>query len=946
MFRIVLVAVALLAAVSSGCSRLRLPAIDPTGSCLFSPLPTTTGLALPGSGGEGCGCFGCLGRLTGGLGNCASGCLNKPRFGIPEPAFPMPADAPPCAVPGAGVALGQSNQPCVPSSPCPGDCKDGPPAVLLGGEIDQQGSCCLPDRGKRGCILLSPNKIVAPVGGEVVLLSGICGTDGYLQMNEKLEWMLTPDSVGTFIEVGDDDPGFVGKLVGSSVRPEKRDPSYAIGITSTKPTLITRGNRDPRDDVKLEKGQTWITLSSPSEGVSRVTVLAPESDCWDQRKSTATIYWVDASWQFPSAQIVPKGTPVDLTTRVTRSDKVLPAKGWKVRYEIQQPEFATFEGTGGSSVVEVNVDDSGNATATLVPVPGTSGTTAVTMQVIRPGGVSDNLPDLTLGSGQTYVTWSSPQLELRAGAPDIASFDTPYQVVANVRNPGDQPANNVRVDVQLPQGTRVIGADSFARVAPGGVTWELGTIPPQSQIDLFLNLASQSPVSITFGARADGLSAEDTVRVDVFRPVLGLAVAPVQERVEAGQPVTFNIDVTNNGDRPLPGAYVVAKGDSSIIHESGGVSVRDDKPEVLQPGETWRKKVIFTPTQSGRRCIQVEAFADAGQRASQEACVLVINPIPQTPNLTATLESKSQVSVGQTTLVRSRIVNDGRAPAQNVTVNMVYDPQLELQQATEGASPQNLGQRIITWTVPTIAPGQSVLLEAVFAAIRPTPQTRVSVTAEGLGGVQASDAIAFPILAATAPPTQQPQPTRPPFVAPPDIPGGSAPQPNPSAGLGTGPGNGQPAVPPPANTPLQGTPPTLPPPGFQGNNPIPATGQLQTSIFFRDNPVQINDPIRLAVRVTNNTSVRDGQIGLQFAVPDGVRMERLVPMTNPELSEYQFNGNIVNLPLIPSLEPGQSADFIIVLSSNQPQTFDIEMLTRSVNQPGGYLQRASATVTQ
>ncbi len=92
----------------------------------------------------------------------------------------------------------------------------------------------LPDRGKRGCIVLSPQKIVAPVGGEVVLLSGICGTDGYLQMNEKLEWMLAPDSVGTFIQVGDDDPGLVHRLAGSRVRPEKRDPSYAIGLTSTK----------------------------------------------------------------------------------------------------------------------------------------------------------------------------------------------------------------------------------------------------------------------------------------------------------------------------------------------------------------------------------------------------------------------------------------------------------------------------------------------------------------------------------------------------------------------------------------------------------------------------------------------------------------------------------------------------------------------------------------
>ncbi|EMI16187.1 repeat domain protein, partial [Rhodopirellula maiorica SM1] len=174
--------------------------------------------------------------------------------------------------------------------------------------------------------------------------------------------MLTPESVGTFIQVGDDDPGLLHRMTVKKQRPEKHDPSYAHGLTSTKRMLITRGNLDRSDDVQLEKGQTWISISSPSEGTSRVTVLAPESECWDQRKATATIYWIDARWQFPGSQIVPAGTPVSLTTRVTRAEGSLPARGWKVRYEVQQPEIATFAGTNGSSVAEAVVDENGNAT--------------------------------------------------------------------------------------------------------------------------------------------------------------------------------------------------------------------------------------------------------------------------------------------------------------------------------------------------------------------------------------------------------------------------------------------------------------------------------------------------------------------------------------------------------------------------------------------------------
>ncbi|TWT55130.1 Large cysteine-rich periplasmic protein omcB precursor [Rubripirellula amarantea] len=917
--RIVVVMIALLAAISSGCSRLRLPAIDPNGSCLFSALPTTTTLALPGSGGEGCGCLGCLSNLGSCLKtpNCLSNSCLSNGFRFPTPAFADPIDPPPCAVPAPATgALGASNEPCVPSAPCNGTCLTGPRAVLLGGEIDQNDcSCKLPDRGKRGCILLSPQKIVAPVGGEVVLLSGVCGTDGYLQMNEKLEWMLTPDSVGTFIQVGDDQPGVIGKLVGSQTRPEKKDPSYAIGITSTKRTLITRGNTDVRDDVQLEKGQTWLTISSPSEGISRVTVLAPESECWDQRKATATIYWVDAKWQFPAPQIVPAGTPVELTTRVTRSEGLLPAKGWKVRYEVLDPSLASFAGTSGSSVVEANVDDSGNATVQLIPTPGTSGITPVAMQIIRPGGATDNLPSLTLGQGQTFVTWSSPKLAIRAGAPEIASFGAPYNVFANLSNPGDQPATNVRVDLQLPPGTKATVADSFARIVPNGVTWEIGTVPPQTQLDLSVELISEAPVSLTFTARGDGLVAEDSVRVDVFRPSLKLEVNPVEDRVESGLPVTFNIDVTNTSDRPLTNPKVVVTGDNAMIHESGEARVESARGSTLQPGETWKKQVVYTPMSGGRRCINVEATTDGGQLASRESCITAINPIPKTPTLSARIDSLDRVAVGQNVTATAQIFNEGRGVARNVRVEMVYDPQLQPVQATEGYDNTRMGQNIITWTVPEIQPGDSAALAGEFRAIASNPRAAVRIRAVSEEGATANANLFIDIADSPTQP-RQPQPrSLPPAGPPPSIPGGPA--------------------------PLQGAPQELPAPAPLGPQ---RSGRMQTIVVNRDNPVRVNDPIRYSVRIINDTNERDSNIDIQFPLPDGVKLERLVPLTNPELGQYEIKNNFILLPYVPSLEPGESVEYEVVLSSNQPQTFNFDVSVRSDNQPGGYNETVPTTV--
>ena len=69
---------------------------------------------------------------------------------------------------------------------------------------------------------------------------------------------------------------------------------------------------------------------------------------------------------------------------------------------------------------------------------------------------------------------AAPQIVLRAGAPNVATFNAPFEVIANLANPGDQPATNVRVDLQLPPGTRVVRSDNFARILPNAVTWEIG----------------------------------------------------------------------------------------------------------------------------------------------------------------------------------------------------------------------------------------------------------------------------------------------------------------------------------------------------------------------------------------------------------------------------------------------------------------------------------------
>lgn len=919
---LLIVAALLLVATGSGCSRLRLPAIDSTGRCLFAPKGTTTTFALPGCNGEATICNRAMDHLKLRLQeHKAKLRAHKDKLkGVfpPKSAFPEPATPPKCQVPSLPGALGKGKKPeaCVPSAPCGLGCECGPPAVLYGCEIDLKPNK-LPRSGKRGCILLTPQKIVAPVGGEVILLSGICGNDGYLQTNQRLEWMLTQDSVGTFIQVGDDAPSLLGRLAAAKKQPTKHDPSYAHGLTSSKRIKITRGNNDPRDDVQLEKGQTWISLSSPNEGTSRVTVLAPDSNCWDQRKATATIYWIDARWQFPGPQLVPAGTPVQLSTRVTKAEGTIPAEGWRVRYEIQQPELALFAGPTPSSVVEAVVDGSGNATVQLLPNAGTAGTATIDMTVIRPTGQADQMPTMTIGRGQTFVTWSSPKLALRAGAPPVATFDVPVQVVANVSNPGDQPATNVRVEASIPPGVRVTEADSFATVTDRTVIWEIGTLPPQQQLDLFMNVAAQQSGAINFVAIGDNLRADDSVRIDVFQPSLQLKVAPESDRYEAGQPVTFNIDLTNSGNRALNNVELTATGDDAMEHSQGGRGIRNRRETPLQPGETWRKSVTFLPTASGQRCITVQGFADGGQQIQEQSCVTVLNAPPPNREISAVLQGPDRFTVGgPADVVTATITNTGEVTLQDIKVAMVSDPQLQFSQATADYR-DRAGRNIAEWTIPSLGPSQVVHLQGEFIGSAVGANSRVRVTAVSGDGV--SDETDFvtnvvPPLPSGGSPVAPPLP---PASPAPEIPGGAAPS--------------QPA-------PLTG------PPGGGGPIQPQRSGRLRAELFGRNNPVRVNDQIGYSLRILNDSNERDGQVLIDFQLPAGVSVVGANPVKNPKQGEYDRNAGVISLPLIRTLEPGEAIDYEIVLSSNIPQQVNLNVRVRSLREPNGVIVGATTDV--
>ena len=49
---------------------------------------------------------------------------------------------------------------------------------------------------------ITPDRVLAPVGSEVVLEAGICSSAGYLITDRRIEWLLDRGGAGQFADVG------------------------------------------------------------------------------------------------------------------------------------------------------------------------------------------------------------------------------------------------------------------------------------------------------------------------------------------------------------------------------------------------------------------------------------------------------------------------------------------------------------------------------------------------------------------------------------------------------------------------------------------------------------------------------------------------------------------------------------------------------------------------
>ncbi len=907
---------------STASAQLRLPAIDPSGQRILLPAPNYTTLNSSVDSATGRKQHPLIDHLlhrkeTSAQGQSTQGGL----LGQGTPAFvspPTPPECPEGIMPNTtGPELVESVPfgPVAPRVIVPGKCQDPARAAQ-----DSTKGCLghtIQPSNPQSLVSLSPSKQVAPVGSEVVLIGGVCDGTGYYQMRAPVEWTISQGSVGHFVDPGRAQVGasplrgHLGDFFAEPL-PELLSNNYAIGETSRKVQVLTRGTTETSDDLIVESGQTWIGLSSPLEGTTYVTIMAPNLDGWEQRTQTAIVHWIDGQWTFPRPAIVQGVQPHILTTTLRRKVTAGPIFGWIVRYEILDAT-ATFD--DGSTTREVLTDSTGEASINIRPALATGGSAQVKVQVIRPpqGGERD---PLVLGESTTRVTWTTSQVAVQIAGPESVELNDNPTYRITVSNPGTMAANSVYVRAMVPTGFQVTSVSPVGQQIGSRLDWTLAQLRPgEEQVFEVSYRVTQSGTArhCVSVQSAGGTPIEDCLTTQVTTEALYIEmIGPNPEiPLQIGQDIEYQVTVSNRGDRALTDVVVTDRFDVGLAHREGAGPIEWPLGR-LDPGQSRQLGLAFRIAQEGRHCHSLEATATGTPPARTGACVIG-RPEPRR-DLSVEKTGPAQMTEGERADFMVVVRNTGEATLGNLQIVDQYGPEFRLvmMDPPESSAERNR----VVWYVTRLEPGETrqfkVTCQAMFGNV---DRACTDVLVRSVDGVQRTAEFCLPIQSSGDRGT-----TRPPD-------GLESPPPGYTPAPGVNP------VPPRGASPLPGAAPYTPASPSAYGVSANQNGGLELTLDSRGERWTVGDRIDYLVTIRNNRSVADNRVVLTVQLPEQTQLQNY---SGPVSAGNPSDGwRTIEMVPIQTLRPGETVQFSYSVVVAQAGQLSARAEVRSVRSPEG-----------
>ncbi|MDO4629384.1 MAG: hypothetical protein Q4C70_09395, partial [Planctomycetia bacterium] len=337
-------------------------------------------------------------------------------------------------------------------------------------------------------LIMGPRTVIARPGSEVILTAGLRDRSGYLRTNQRIDWTISPQSVGHFSRIQERE--LTNFLVLDFVKPQIISDTQAVTTTSRSEIILDRGTPNLNDDIVVRRGESWVSVSSPREGMTIITARAPKVSGNQVQAQTSRIVWIDAAVKLPESRLLDFGSTYTLTTALRRVSDAQPLDRWRVRYEICNDSTAVFG--DGNKMLEVYTNRDGEAKIEMRQPISREEETVVSVQIIRPAE-GDFTEPVIVQDSKIHYRWTPNTINITKSMPKEAYIGDVVPAVISVTNLTDQELHNVRiVDLQQP-GLVLKGAVPESQDAQDGRQWLVEKLAPHETYTIQLNYRVEQP---------------------------------------------------------------------------------------------------------------------------------------------------------------------------------------------------------------------------------------------------------------------------------------------------------------------------------------------------------------------------------------------------------------------------------------------------------------------
>lgn len=225
----------------------------------------------------------------------------------------------------------------------------------------------------------------------------------------------------------------------------------------------------------------------------------------------------------------------------------------------------------------------------------------------------------------------APVLTLECVASNEVFLGRPVEVCLTIRNTGDAPEPRVTVNLPIPAGTTLASTTEGGVEAEGRAVWQLVNLAPQATATVCARFQVPQLGLISFAPAVRGVCAKP-VETQCARRIVGipgilLEVVDLDDPIEVGNEVTYEITVTNQGSAPgthvklvctMPEGqdFVSASGATPVQAQDRTIQI--EPVPVLDPKAKASWRVVVKAVKAGDTRFKVDLTSDQFSRPIEE----------------------------------------------------------------------------------------------------------------------------------------------------------------------------------------------------------------------------------------------------------------------------------------------------------------------------------------